>query len=385
VLLAFLLILQFSFSLEVLLTMTVFSIPTWLLALRACTAETRKKLFFSLPKLVAAAYLLMTVAMIPYLFHLFGAGHPPKTFGGPLFFSVDLLNFILPTPMTLIHGWGESIVNQFSANFLENDGYLGVPLLLIICWFIKDHWETSYGYVLIFSLIFITIASLGPGLLVGGHMVGPMPWIVMIFVPLIKYAITLRFMMYVFLVIAIMVSLWFAKPDEKAHPLKIALVVCAVVALLPNFLATYYWRSDLDLPEFFKSGVYKQHIGKNDNVLILPYADQTNCLIWQVQSDMYFKMAGGYVNENMPPEYAKFKITEGFISMDPIANCDQELKAFLKDKGIREIVVAPSINAPWKELRPGYKEYPPRDWAPMLSGLGVKPISIGGVTLYKLK
>jgi len=383
-LLTVLLALQFSFSLEVLLTMTVFAVVPWLLALRACTPETRKKLLGLVP-LIAISYVLMTVVMSPYLFALFGTAHAPRAFGGPIFFSVDLWNFVLPTSMTLIHGWGEAIVNNFSANLLENDGYLGVPLLIIICWFIKEHFETSYGYILIFSLLFITVAALGPGLLIAGKMIGPMPWIAMIFLPLIKYAIPLRFMMYDFLVIAIMVAYWFAKENTKAHPAKIALIACAILTLLPNFLATYFWKSELDLPEFFKSGIYKQYIAKGDNVLILPYADQTNCLIWQPQTDMYFKIAGGYVNENMPPEYSKFMIPAALIAINPPADTDDALKSFLKDKGIAEIVVTPRINAPWKELFNGYKEYPPRDWTPMLSCLGVKPISVGGVTVYKLK
>jgi hypothetical protein len=383
-LLAILLALQFSFSLEVLLTMTIFAVLPWLLALRACTPETRKKLIHLAP-LILVSYLLMSVIMSPYLFHLFGTAHPPKTFGGPIFFSVDAWNFILPTPMTLLHGWQEAIVNRFSANFLENDGYVGVPLLVIVVWFIKDHWEASYGYVLIFSLILLVIAALGPGLLVAGQVVGPMPWIVMVFLPLIKFAVPLRFMMYVFLVIAIMVAYWFAKEEPRARPFKIALLLLAVVSLLPNFLATYYWKSDLDLPNFFKSGTYKQYIAPGDIVLVLPYADQTNCLIWQAQADMYFRMAGGYVNELMPPEYTQYKIAVGFMSMEPIPDQEKELKTFLKDKGVAEIIVAPRINAPWDKVRPGYKVYPPRDWTPMLSTLGIKPIEVGGVTLYKIK
>jgi hypothetical protein len=383
-LLTVLLVLQFSFSLEVLLTMTVFAVVPWLLALRACTPETRKKLFGLVP-LIAISYALTALVMTPYFIALFGTAHTPTAFGGPMFFSVDLWNFILPTSMTLVHGWGEAIVNKFAANLLENDGYLGVPLLIIIGWFMKEHFERSYGYILIFSLLFITMAALGPGLLIAGKMIGPMPWIAMIFLPLIKHAVPLRFMMYDFLVIAIMVSYWFAKEDPKAHLAKVTLVALAIVTLMPNFLATYFWKSDLDLPEFFKSGIYKQYIAKGDNVLILPYADTTNCLIWQAQKDMYFNMAGGYVNENLPAEYMDFKIIEAFIAIDQPPYTADQLKSFLIDKGVAEILVVPRIKAPWKELYPAYKEYPPRDWTPMLSLLGIKPISVGGVTLYKLK
>ena len=80
-----------------------------------------------------------------------------------------------------------------------------------------------------------------------------------------------------------------------------------------------------------------------------------------------------------------FKIIEAFIAIDQPPYTADQLKSFLIDKGVAEILVVPRIKAPWKELYPAYKEYPPRDWTPMLSLLGIKPISVGGVTLYKLK
>jgi hypothetical protein len=109
------------------------------------------------------------------------------------------------------------------------------------------------------------------------------------------------------------------------------------------------------------------------------------CLVDEMVSLCDFAWDGRYVNELMPPEYAPYKIAAGFVSIEPIPDQESELKKLLKDKGIAEIIVAPRIEAPWQKVRPGYTVYPPRDWTPMLSPLGIKPIQIGGVKLYRLK
>ena len=98
-------------------------------------------------------------------------------------------------------------------------------------------------------------------------------------------------MMYEFLVVAIMVAMWFSA--SSARPLtKWVAAAVILVSLAPNLHASF-WISDLDIPAFFTDRTYANELQPREIILPLPWGQRGNSMYWQLQSDMYFRMAGG--------------------------------------------------------------------------------------------
>ena len=117
-----------------------------------------------------------------------------------------------------------------------------------------------------------------------------MPWLALGELPLPKKALPARLSVYVFLVLAIIVSIWFSSTTTR--PWSKALLGCVIVLLgLPN-LAPGYWVCPVDLPPFFSSAAYRHYLAPGETVLVLPFGWQSDGMLWQASTDMYFNQAG---------------------------------------------------------------------------------------------
>jgi hypothetical protein len=102
--------------------------------------------------------------------------------------------------------------------------------------------------------------------------------------------------------------------------------------------------------------------------MVLPYADRGNSLLWQAQTDMYFRMAGGYMNPP-PPESWCWPILHSLYSGNRPSDFDERLRMFLEAHGVKAIVVAGQDR---------------RYWRAILSGLRVVPIEVDDVSVYRV-
>ena len=367
--LAALLVFQFTLFTEIFATLTLFGGIAFVLALAMLGPQVRGRLWRMVAP-IAAAYGVAAVALAPYLYYLFAFGFPRDQLHEMEPYSIDLLNFVIPTPSAFFHLVFFPVAKTFTGNFSESVGYVGLPLIAIAYLFGRSHGGTRAGRWALVTLGVVCLAALGPNLHIAGLRTITLPWHLMLKLPLINHAATGRFMMYAFLILGAIAAVWLARGPGWAW-LRWTLAGLAVACLLPN---VWYWplrsawAADLDLPAFFSSGAYRQHLAPGQNTLILPYSERGNSSLWQAYTGMYFRMAGGYVGVPAP-EFLRWPIVYTFYSGGLMPNHGPQLRAFLDAHDVRTVILADGTEGPWPKL---------------LATLGVEPLHVGGVSLYRV-
>ena len=104
--------------------------------------------------------------------------------------------------------------------------------------------------------------------------------------------------MYAFLILAVTTSIWLSELTNGTRT-RAAVVALIVLSTLPN-LASDYWVRPNRTPPFFTSGSYRKYLSPGETVIALPYWMLGNSMLWQAQTDMYFRMAGAWTG---PPPF----------------------------------------------------------------------------------
>lgn len=361
------LVAQFSFSTEIFATLTLFGAITMLAALRVMPAAARAALRTT-GLLIVWAYALAAVFLSPYLYYVFVHGFPATPLYPPERYSAALHNFLFPTPITYLGGsWEQAITGALPQHIDERTAYLGAPLLVILGLFAVRRWRTPAGRLLMLVFGTACLAALGPDLRLGTHPLVPLPWAVVVRLPLINHALPERATVYAFLAAALMTALWMRAADTPRWA-KWTLIPLAVLFLLPN-LGLARWKSDLDTPPLFTDGMYRRYLAPGENTLIFPYGPIGNSMLWQAQTGMYFRMAGGYVGPIIPAEFTRWPIVRGFYARRFTAADQRQLLAFLRTHDVRTVIVAGDAADRWR---------------PVFAALGAAPIHAGGVLLYPI-
>jgi hypothetical protein len=360
-LLALALAFQFSISSEVLATLTLFGAAAlaWAFALGAAA----RSALLRTGKAILIAYGCAAALVSPYLFYMFFKPHIAPTHAVPELVSSDLLSFVFPTPLERV---GRSTFASLAATFGyggDGFGYLGLPLLLILTAFAVERWRRSAGEkVLIVSLVTTAVASLGPYLHVAGFSTIPMPWEPFTHLPLLRYAIPELFASYTALAAAIVVALWLARSRAQA---RWALAIVAAAFLFPN-LESSRWHAAAYTPPFFKHDRYRAFLHPRDRVLMIPIVGASPR--WHAQTDMGFRVAGGFVGQ-LPADYAAWSNRVAALAQRPTAAGGSEIRAFMSAKRVTAIVV--------DKREPGH-------WRELFTPLGVRPADVGGMLVYRL-
>src|SRR5205085_5273926 len=112
------------------------------------------------------------VVLSPFVYYAAkGIGPNPAVAWGPTGnqFSTDPLNYAIPTPVT---GNGHQLTGSVAAKFISDDGgahgkydessaYLGLPLLILVGWFLAARRRRTSAQVLAALLVVVGVASLG--------------------------------------------------------------------------------------------------------------------------------------------------------------------------------------------------------------------------------
>jgi len=362
-----LLVFQFLISVEIFTSMTVLGGFMMVLAFFIMPSEMRRRLV-STSLAICYAYVLAGITLSPYLWSMLATDFPKFPITWPGFFSSDLLNFFFPTMTNLIGALlpDPGITGGMFLGRSEAVAYLGVPLLLIIVRFTMMYGRTPVGKLLIGTLCVVLFASLGPTLHVAGVSVTPLPWKWLLRAPLINHILPVRLMLFAFLLAAIMVAIWCESKDVSRWE-RLVYVVLAIVFLFPN-TSSQAWRSGLGTPRFFSAGIYKHYLSPGENVVIIPYAQNGFSMLWQAQTNMYFRMAGGFVGVT-PVEFRGLPIVQTFYSGVLPTDYRMSLKAFVRDHSVTAVIVDKRSAGPWRQL---------------FSALQVTPFDVGDIFLYKL-
>jgi hypothetical protein len=359
---------QFLLSIEIFATMTVFAGLALLLGLSATEGATRSRLV-KLIGLLASAYGLALILASPYLYYLFAYGEAHGAIWDTLQFSADALNYLVPTDANALGTLVplRKIATTFTGNDFERTAYMGPILIGVALVYARRHWKEPLGKVLVDSLVVICVLSFGPTLHCGGRELVGMPGKLLAVTPAIERALPVRFTMYAMLVVAIIVALWLS---ESLTKLRTKLVVAALIVVfsIPN-LDSGHWATRVDTPAFFTSGLYKQYLSRDENVVITPYWILGNSMLWQAQTGMYFRMAGGYTGP-LPNEYKRWPFVNALTEWTLLPNPQIQMMSFLANHDVGAVIV--SNDDPDRIL---WQRWLPQE---------IVPLEIGGVTYYRV-
>ena len=216
----------------------------------------------------------------------------------PYFYSTNLLNFFIPTRTNLFgSGIFAVISSHFNGGPQEQDGYLGLPLLVILLLFAREQGAKPAARLLVAMFLLLVVFSLGPRLWVAGYYSGlVLPWAAFVHLPLVKSALPARFALFVSLTAAIMAASWIASASARQRPLRLALGFLACLVLLPS---PHPWMK-IPASLFFQPGRVEAALGPQARILVLPFSINCPSSFWQAENHFGFVQTGGYLG--FPPK-----------------------------------------------------------------------------------
>jgi len=94
-------------------------------------------------------------------------------------------------------------------------------------------------------------------------------------------------------------------------------------------------------------------------------------MYWQLQSEMYFRLAGGYTGEFPPFEFDRMPVVNYFYGGIDLPEAGEQLKAYLARFNVQAVVADPT-------------EANFSIWRQTLASLDIAPLKKGGVWIYKI-
>ncbi|MGH7931920.1 MAG: hypothetical protein ACREQN_02000 [Candidatus Binataceae bacterium] len=359
---------QFLFSLELFATLTMFGAIAFALGY-ACSAEEARARMRRLIIPLICSYAIVVVLTIPYLYYFFQPGFPRVPVNSPKAYSSDLVNFFIPSVVNQIGKFEflKTISRNFPGKLIETNGYIGLPLMLTAAAFLYPRRRTAFGRALGLFLLVVLTATLGPRLHFAGLTLFGLPWKIAGHIPLIDNALPARFMVFIFLALAVIVALWLADAGVAGW-IKIAALILIGASVFPNVSAAF-WIRPADMPAFFRDGLYRKYLSPGENVIVIPYGASGNSMLWQAETRMYFRMAGGWTSI-MPREFESWPIVNALWTGSRIPDADAQLEAFMAAHDVSAVLVDE-----------GRREF----WAPILAALDSAPVEAGGMTIYRAR
>jgi hypothetical protein len=306
-LLTLVLLLQFGISTEIFATMTMLGAVCFVLVL-ALLGRARMG---ELATYTALAYVCVAALVSPYLAHV--AHHKAPLRADLARHALDLANTVIPTKtawvqtphgnVVLTHG----NINGYPNAISEVDGYIGVPLLiLLVLAAVTLRGRVRRGFwVLLLSGIAADLMALGPTMRVANHRIGAGVWSLIQRLPAIGVAIPIRLEMYAALFVALAAALWLARARDIRW--RFALAGLVVLTFLPT-PSLAFWSSHVRQSTFFSTSAYRRAIRPGDVALVFPYAGrQSGLMLWQAETGFRFKMIGGHTGQTIIPAECRWK------------------------------------------------------------------------------
>ncbi len=246
-----------------------------------------------------AAVAFVAIAGYPIWFQLFGPQHVTGDIqNSSNRYLTDLWNFITPTSaQALVPASATRITSQFTGNFAETNGYISIPLILIVL-FTAARWAWSNAVVRVaFLLALVTVVlSLGDHLHIRGRITTiELPWNRLQNLPLLESALPNRFMLFAMLFCGLLLAFFIdqALRWRWAERVPAVLLVIAVMVALAPRLPLHAGR--LQAPAFF-TGAAVQRVPQGSAVLVAPYPGPGSAvpMTWQALAGIRYRMPGGY-------------------------------------------------------------------------------------------
>jgi len=373
VLFALMLVFEFLTSTEVFASATVIGILAIALAMLTLPADHARAIKAILIPILSA-YAATALIVSPYLYYVFFLGEPAQI-NSPEIFSADLLNFFFPTGVTLVRlKHFASLASRFTVgDCAEATNYIGIPLLLLIVLFAVRHRFEGKAKFLLALLALVCLASLGPVLHIAGSTTRILlPWKLCSQLPLIDQILPARLSLFAFLILGIIAAL-FLSDSRHTRAARAGLAILVVLSLWPDVsLFRSIAVSVVNAPAFISDKMYKTYLRRGETIVVLPWGEQGNDLLWQALSGMYFNLAEGYL-QTRPSDFSASRAVRYFVSgagarrSRPLS--EYQLSDFLAEYQVGAIVVDKGNQ---------------QDWPRQFASLGVQPTDVGGVLLYQV-
>ncbi len=259
---------------------------------------------------VAAVVCALIVAYPVYLF-LFGPNRYSGSAHGVYPFPADLLSIVVPDiNQTFTPGSIASIGNRFiMGNVVENGGYLGIPLLVVLTAITIRWWRAPLVRFSAVMAVITWVLSLGPRLTVDTHVTWfPLPFAVLEHLPLLPSLVDARIGLFTDLFVAVLIAIGVEKvlaglhtlrsrPHRSESQLMVVTGMFVTVALLIVASLVPPWPMPafpVSAPAFFSSSAIHR-IPPGGIVLAYPYPAGGNddAMLWQAADSMGFRLIGG--------------------------------------------------------------------------------------------
>lgn len=357
---------QALLSTEILFTALIFGAITLLAAAVFSDAGGRDRIRGLTIEIVLGGILAAAV-ISPFLYYaLLYEGQPE--FISAARFSMDALNPFVPTPVEHLGRTSFApVAATFPGGYAEAGGYIGIAFLLLGGWWLISTRSRKSSRVMLAVLVCTVVGSLGTDLYISGQPTISLPWKTLAHIPLLHEVIPVRLAMYTSLIVAVAVAQALASRARSAW-IRWTLAIIGVAMLIPSGGSALFHSSPPD-PSFFTSDQYKRYIDHEETVLALPYSQRGQSLLWQARTDMWFRLAGGYLGQQPPGDYieepAVIQLLQG------VANEETPclLKSFIERREIGAVVLESASTEPWR---------------PALAELGLRPQEVGGVDFYRV-
>lgn len=326
---------------------------------------------------LAAAVVLGVLGGYPLYFALAGPGHTAAgAIRGLGTYVNDLANLVLPTSVQALGPAG--VAAHFAAGAVESDGYLGVPLLVIVGWALWSCRRIAAVPVAGIVGLVALVASLGPHLEVGGHVTSvPLPWMLLDHLPVLRDALPSRLAVYTDLAAALILAVWVGEVEAKvgarlvpAGPAgppgrggappghlspslargrarRLAVVAGGAVALvvLSLFPALPFPSYRPVVPSFFASAASSAAIPTGSVALVLPL-DTSSSLLWQARAGLRFAMPENHFGTGPLPPSPLGPLAGALMSAQatgalPAASSEAGLRSGLVRACVTSVVAGP--------------------------------------------
>ena len=348
---------------EILAVATVFGGIALIIA--AAVLPDQRRALAGVVGLLAASLALGALLVAPLLLTMLQP-HVSPEHADPRAFVTDLFALFVPGDLQLggaARGrWWDSLgVGHRSTG----SGFLGLPLIAIGVAFAVAEWRHRRARVVALCAAVFVVASLGPELVAGGRARGvPLPWEPFVHLPLVRYALPLRFTVFAFLALSVLLAMWLSRRPTRA---RWALALLALAVLVPA-VGSPVLSAKADDPPFFRTDAWKSQLRPGDNVMTVPTYGRGSR--WAARTDIGFRMAGGYVGA-LPSSYTRYR---AFGELSPLPKrqplTEAELRRFVAAKDVTVVLLEPGQNLGLER---------------MLVRMGARPQTSGGISVYRLR
>lgn len=294
VILGVLVTVQYFLGAEVLyltaLTLALFSLAYALVRWR----WTRKILLGFLTGMAVAVGVGMLLLAYPIWFQLAGPGSVSGGPFSPYVYSADLRAWVTFSPLSLA---GTDAAADLASGPAEYNTFLGWPLLVVTTACVVWLRRQALVLAVAFAAVLMAVLALGPRLVINQERTDiPLPYLVLVDVPVIDGALPQRYAMAVVPLIAVVL----VRALERARTLPdlgwLVAPVAIGVALLPLFPTPLPARDRDPVPEFISAGHWRQCVPEG-GVLVpvpLPTPPRPEPMRWAAAANAEFALPQGF-------------------------------------------------------------------------------------------